>query len=927
MFVKQFTSKNTFAYRYLPPEEEKQKSKGEVFCLISVSSSYQDDSNRMVKFVWDSLIHEYSQSVLGPLESLKVGLKVAENQLRAFIKNDSKYDGAGIEMSITIVTIRGENAYIAYSGDHSVIIKRYESLIDVSEILRKHKVIAGSTQINQDDLMLIVTSNLKNAVAKDSFDFSDFAQIEKLTGDKEGMLLISKNEIGSEPIIDMAVKEDEVEGNSANYTNRSESDSSEFPNSLENSDENSNENRSENKSGSENIDSAEKLESTEGLTKEDLVIDEVPKAESIEVRKAESLEESSVRKDNLVEKNEEGEGEQTEQTEQTKLPSENKGQPFEGTFEKTSDDTSVLETKEKDAPDLGYGSYTSISETPIGEMPTSRMSGTSGISGISDSTSPEPSTIDPKDKKFPHAQIQKIQNFLSKITQKIKPITSKIKAFFQGKTIKKVWEVIKKTFSMIGKIFGFFADKTGAFFGWIGSKIKTFFDSRFGHKPWYKRIMSKVSMMRVVPGGGNVKGMRIDYYRDENIRRKRIGAVIVVLLIIVAGYFGVKQAIVRGEQKEIHDQVVVIMTEADNYLKQAEADAISNVDSARLNLQKGEEKITQAENLAIWEADLDTIISLKTRAEEAGDTINRRTAVSESNGNFELYMDTKISLGQNSSPTDMMIFRNTLQNEFLFLSDKGEKSAYSISLNDKKVAKIADTNNLVSSPLTIAPGVLVDGELYGVYIFDSTNGVIRSLYENGNYADFKELTGLTGQSIGYKDVTDISILTLNSNVYLMSRTDKAVLKATRDDFGNYGVTQKYIQSDLLAQGNGILADEYYVYTIATGSTGLQRWQMGNEVPFELIGVSPSFQNVTAGFTGELTTHRMYLYDKGDNRIVVLEKPNDATGLHPNQYVMLKQFVYRGDREDVFTDVKALVVDWAEEYLYVLDGLRVWRIKL
>ena len=60
-----------------------------------------------------------------------------------------------------------------------------------------------------------------------------------------------------------------------------------------------------------------------------------------------------------------------------------------------------------------------------------------------------------------------------------------------------------------------------------------------------------------------------------------------------------------------------------------------------------------------------------------------------------------------------------------------------------------------------------------------------------------------------------------------------------------------------------------------------------------------------------------------------EKPIEfgATPFHPNQFVLLNQFMYRGDRQDVFFDVKELATDYFEKSLYILDGNRIWQLKL
>jgi hypothetical protein len=61
----------------------------------------------------------------------------------------------------------------------------------------------------------------------------------------------------------------------------------------------------------------------------------------------------------------------------------------------------------------------------------------------------------------------------------------------------------------------------------------------------------------------------------------------------------------------------------------------------------------------------------------------------------------------------------------------------------------------------------------------------------------------------------------------------------------------------------------------------------------------------------------------------LEKPRDAYNdkLHPNELVLLNQYIYRGEDENVFNNVKEIVVDKAQKNMYVLDGNNVLKIAL
>jgi hypothetical protein len=76
-------------------------------------------------------------------------------------------------------------------------------------------------------------------------------------------------------------------------------------------------------------------------------------------------------------------------------------------------------------------------------------------------------------------------------------------------------------------------------------------------------------------------------------------------------------------------------------------------------------------------------------------------------------------------------------------------------------------------------------------------------------------------------------------------------------------------------------------------------------------------------------YSLYLFDSTDKRIFRFEKPLEGGGevLHPDQVLLENQYVYRGSKDGVWSDVKDLVVDFSESNMYVLDGSTIWKVKL
>ena len=74
---------------------------------------------------------------------------------------------------------------------------------------------------------------------------------------------------------------------------------------------------------------------------------------------------------------------------------------------------------------------------------------------------------------------------------------------------------------------------------------------------------------------------------------------------------------------------------------------------------------------------------------------------------------------------------------------------------------------------------------------------------------------------------------------------------------------------------------------------------------------------------------MFVFDSGLNRILLFEKPVEIAGQlkHPKELWMEAQFIYKGERNDVFRDVKELASDYYDANLFVLDGNKIWKVMI
>jgi hypothetical protein len=72
-----------------------------------------------------------------------------------------------------------------------------------------------------------------------------------------------------------------------------------------------------------------------------------------------------------------------------------------------------------------------------------------------------------------------------------------------------------------------------------------------------------------------------------------------------------------------------------------------------------------------------------------------------------------------------------------------------------------------------------------------------------------------------------------------------------------------------------------------------------------------------------------VFDSERRRFLQLQKPVESGPdiRHPNQVSLLNQFIYRGEDDSVWNNVKNFVVQDNEENMYILDGSTIWKMVL
>lgn len=469
-------------------------------------------------------------------------------------------------------------------------------------------------------------------------------------------------------------------------------------------------------------------------------------------------------------------------------------------------------------------------------------------------------------------------------------------------------------------------EKILQFFKEAVSKIKSVVTSLVGKQHWFKKVSSKISENKVFDRRESMKGMKIDGYKERNIRVSRIRTVVVVVLIIVLLAVGINFTINAKKARERHNIAQESLTKIEKLLDKAEVDMIVDTSSAELSVFQTE-KLFEAIPSELNDEDTTKLQELKDRRLNIEDTLFKRKVISDGDGSISTYIDSRLSFGEGSAPSDIEIYTDKSGNSYLLVTDLGLKSVYRVSLYDKKVEKILDTDALIKEPKYVSVGNK------GIYVYDAKEGVLKAPFDGSKVKAFVKLSGLGIDDIEETDITEMIVLTESDNVYLLSRAGKVLLKSSFSDGNSYSLSFGYIRNDNFATVNDISSDLSLYFL--TSDSGLIRYsysyfeQKQALSPLTTGGFDGNFGNLTKGYTTGSLDYSLYLFDAQGRRFLKFEKPQEGGGdiRHPGQILLLNQIIYRGTKDGMWSDVKDFVVDSKESAMYVLDGSTIWKIVL
>ncbi len=480
------------------------------------------------------------------------------------------------------------------------------------------------------------------------------------------------------------------------------------------------------------------------------------------------------------------------------------------------------------------------------------------------------------------------------------------------------------------KIITFLSQKLSVVFG----KIRFFLENKYGRKRWFKKLQSVTSFKNFTKG---VKPFRVDEYKEKELRTKRFVTFFVVLVLIAAVFLGVRATFESRQSALLAQELDSLMQEWKESLQEVESDKDSDESLDLLAEVFGdfEEYLNDLEEQNLFdrlrEEDVERIDEFRAKLFDVEDGIYRIVPVSEEDGNIELFFDTKLHFGSKSNPVDMVISRDAgiVAGEILYVLDAGEKQAYEVFLRDGDFREISDSNDLIKEPMFIDIGNNKDSQ--ALYVYDARSGALRvGLDDEGAFNDFESLSGLTPRALGGSGITGFAVFGQMDSLNFLIPSESRIVRAQGFGGTTYNLPSEYIAHPSFESGTDLFGDQY-VYVLSTITNGIRRFVplTGLSSQLSITGLRKDLQNITGGYTGTTMDRAFVVFDSETERFVQFSKPIEIGEdlVHPGEIVLRHQYEYRGERGDVFKDVRSFVLTHDDKNMLVLDGTKIWKINI
>ncbi|KKR06443.1 MAG: hypothetical protein UT34_C0001G0484 [candidate division WS6 bacterium GW2011_GWF2_39_15] len=183
-------------YKYAPTDRKAAMAKGELYALITVSKTPEGYASTALKFVWEAILETYSASnSASTTEDVKRSITAGSKKLLELLKNDRKVQEEGIDLSFGIVAVKNATAYLGVFGEQEVFVNKGENFVNISEILNKNRVVAGSFALGQNDKVIISSQGLFSSFVGKITGEEWTGRLEKLSdhlSPGEGLLILSR---------------------------------------------------------------------------------------------------------------------------------------------------------------------------------------------------------------------------------------------------------------------------------------------------------------------------------------------------------------------------------------------------------------------------------------------------------------------------------------------------------------------------------------------------------------------------------------------------------------------------------------------------------------------------------------------------------------------------------------------------------------
>ncbi len=495
------------------------------------------------------------------------------------------------------------------------------------------------------------------------------------------------------------------------------------------------------------------------------------------------------------------------------------------------------------------------------------------------------------------------------------------------KTLLALWSKLKLGFD---KVITFLSEKLSGVFG----RLKFSLQNKYGRRRWFKKLQSITSIKNFSKG---VKPFKVDGYKEKELRTKRFVTFFVILILIIAVFLGVRATFESRQSAILAEELDTLMEEWEDSVQSAERmeeveESLEILSSVSEDFDAYLDGLEQENRLRrLGDEEKERIENFQAKLSSVEDSIYRIIPLSEQKGNIELFFDTKLHFGSKSNPVDFAISRDAgiVVGEILYVVDAGEKEVYEVFLRDGDFRKISDSNNLIKEPMFIDIGNNKDD--LALYVYDAKSGALRvGLDDDGEFNDFKSLSGLTPRALGGAGVRAFAVFGPTDSLNFLVPSESRIVRAQGFGGTTYNLPSEYISHPSFESGTDLFGDQY-VYVLSTITNGIRRFVplTGLMSQLSITGLQDDLQGIVAGYTGTTMNRAFVVFDSENKRFVQFTKPIEIGEnlVHPGEIVLKHQYEYRGEREDIFENMRSLVLTHDDKEMYVLDGTRIWKINI